>query len=361
MEKDSNLADDARASEYEQDAASVELSVDPEYLDDDTNSLLDQYLGIAPSADASEAPEVEVESEESEEPTDELETAAEDGAEESPTEDEDAEDDSEDSPPNEGDLSVIDLSELTDSDVFEFEIHGKTVHWNKTELLNQIKRSESASELSREVKAKSEALEQERAVLDADREKMAKQATLANITPELAKARNAQAELHAQYNQAVEEENSLDLPIIRAKLEKAAGHTQMLEQAHQNTAAQLRQQHVDQQKQILVNKGLGHIIEKGLESPTMKFMQESLSPDAFGIASLDATMVALAEDARLWRESQNKGAKPVKKRSANKTLTGRKGIAPTSKRKQTSEPVAQAGHLDEDTDALLNQYLAGRT
>ena len=134
----------------------------------------------------------------------------------------------------------------------------------------------------------------------------------------------------------------------------------MLENTHAQHTDQLKQQHISQQKQILANNGFGHVIEKGLESPTMQFMQENLSPDALGIAGLDASMVMLAEEARLWRESQNKGGKAKTKRSPNKTLSGRKSVSPTSKRKQTSEPLAQAGHLDEDTDALLDQYLAGR-
>ena len=360
MTQDSNLANDARASEYEQDAASVELSVDPDYIVPETDAILDEYLGISTSAKASEGPKSDGEDAQSEEPADELETAAEDGAEETPTEDKDAEDDSDDSPQDDGDLSVIDLSELTDSDVFEFEIHGKTVHWNKTELLNQIKRSESASQQSREVKEEREMLNRERAVLAADREKIAKQASIANITPELARARSVEQQLLQEYNTAIEEENSLDLPLLQGKLQKVTAHRQMLEQHTAQHTDQLKQQHIAQQKQILINNGLGHIIEKGLESPTMRFMQETLSPDAFGIASLDASMVTLAEEARLWRESQNKGAKAKPKRSSSKSLTGRKGVSPKTTRKQTSTPIAQAGHLDEDTDALLDQYLAGR-
>ena len=177
------------------------------------------------------------------------------------------------------------VSGLDDNDVFEFEIHDKTVHWNKTELLNQLKRSESASQLSREAKAELEKVQNEKAIIESDKAKLAQQASLANISPEIAKARSVELELGEQFNKALEEE-SMDLPVIQAKLQKAQQHRQVLEGAHQQHATQLREAHINQQKQILSSNGFGHVIEKGLESPTMKFMQETLAPEAFNIACL---------------------------------------------------------------------------
>ena len=174
-----NLAEGAVASNTASTAASVDYDiVDPDAMDQGTLDVLDAYFGDAPSAQAPVESEVIVEDIESDDSVDE-ETAA-DEAEETPTEDEEVEAEEDDSPQEPGELNVIDLSDLTDDDVFEFELHGKKVHWNQTELLNQLKRSESASQLSREAKEQLEVVQADKEFIEAERAKLTQQASLVN-------------------------------------------------------------------------------------------------------------------------------------------------------------------------------------
>lgn len=356
-----NLAEETLTSQYESDAASVESSLDPNYIDPDTDALLDKYFGNDPSADASDSAIVDAQVEQSEESPGVEETAPEDQAEESPSEDEDVDVDEEDSP-LEGEQHIIDLSDLTDEDVFEFDIHGKTVHWNKTELLNQLKRSESASQKSREVIEEREQLNMEKQQLLAERQKLAQQSTVANISPELAKAQQVEASLLHKYNTAIDEENSLDLPLIQAKLQKAQQVRVSLEQTQQQHMTQLRSQHIASQKAILAQNGMDHILKDGQNSPTMKYMQTALPPEAFNMAGLDAHLTMMAEKARLWDEAQNPKSKVKPKRTANKSLRGGRAINKpvTQSNQQPREAIAQGGYLDPDTDAFLDKYFAGR-
>ena len=154
----------------------------------------------------------------------------------------------------------------------------------------------------------------------------------------------------------------MELPLIQGKLQQAQAHKAALENTHKQHSDQLRANHVQQQMQKLRNEGYGHIVEKGKDSETFKYISQSLSADAANIIALDADAVIMADKARLWDESQGKGKKAVTKRSSTKTLRGTRKAQPVSAKKSPANAHIEVsgGQLDQDTDSFLDDYFAGR-
>lgn len=338
---------------------------DPSSFDND--GLLDDVLndnrGITPSAKAPEetAPTVEVQEQESEESPVE-ETATEESTEESSTEENDSEVETEDSPPE--DLNLIDVSDLDENDKFELEMHGKKVQWNWSEIQNQLKRSESASEKSREAIAEKEKYEQLQSELLEER-KTIQSTNAANqmhpaLQSKLAEVQNAQQVA----NKAFEEE-SIDFTFLKEKANRVENEFNKMTQEYN---AHLQQQQAfarNQQLKEMRDLGLGHLLKEGKAQEDYLGYIGTFKPETQAAIRGIAELNAIASDAMKWRESQTKGTKNIAPKKSIKSLKsgnkGRTAVKKTVESKQSGIDASVVGNeIDRDTDAFLDRYFANR-
>lgn len=331
--------------------------------DGEIDAALNLNRGIAPSTDeVSEAPVVEVEEQHESEDDSQVETLEDDSAEDTPTEEEDSDEDYDEAPP--GELNVIDVSDLDDSDVFEVELHGKKQQMNWTAIQNQLKRSESASQQSREAKAAKEAAEQLEAELQAERQYIRANVAQEQMHPAL-QTKLAEVQRKGEEAQKLYTEQSLDFPFAEKAYNNAVAEYQQMTQEYQSYVNQQHHYKASQEQKKLRDFGLGHLIaDQAAKESFTSFLDKTVSPDTQANIRSSAELTSLAEDARKWRESQEKGTKKsVKAKPARKSLKGG-GTSSAQKRAaqkpQNTHGWVNDGQVDPETDAVLDAYFANR-
>ena len=329
------------------------------------DDVLDMNRGIAPSTpEVSEAPEVVEEQVESEESPDEVETPAEESSEESPTEEDDVEEDEEVSPPSE-DLNIIDISELNDNDVFEYKKKDGTVeNLNWSEIHNRLRRSDSASNESREAKALQERLAEEEAAIAEERKFIRANVAQEQMHPAL-QQQLAEVQRLKSISDEKYQEQSLDYPFADREYQDALLKYNGMTQEYQSYVAQQQDYQAQQQRNKLAKLGVSHLVsDETARNEFTGYLKDNYDAESISLIRSNADLVKVAHDAMQWQKSQEKGrTRSVKKVPAKKSLKGGgKSVAQHSaqSKPKNTQGWATGGQLDPETDAVLDAYLANR-
>ena len=317
------------------------------------DGILDAYFndrnGTIPSAPVVSEETVEVKEESTESDDTSTPETSEETTEDTPTEEEDDSEENENSP---------------DSDKFEVELHGKKMKWSWTEIQNQLKRSESASNESREAKSLKEELEAERANIAEERKFI--QANVKQnqmhpaLTDQLAKVQKAKAEMDEKF-----QDQALDFPYAKHAYEEEVKKYNGMNQEYQNYVNQQIHYKTQEQRNQLTKLGIGHLLtDQTAGKEFTDYLNKNYSPEDVAFIRSNAATVKSAYDSMLWNNSQVKGkSKSVKKGPARKSLKGGgKSIAQHSAANKPKNTTAYAvgGNIDPESDAVLDAYFANR-
>ena len=288
-------------------------------------------------------------------PSDEEVAVKEPTASEEPALEETAEVDSTDDSPVEAEAETEDSFEPTDDNAEEFlvdyddvkaaslpiKINGEVKYMKFGEIQNQLARAEAAANKSREATQQYEEVEALRQELDNRAAIIKRQEEVAEIPTAVSTRLAGINQLKNALDKALEANDAQNVSLLTARINKLQEETNQIQGEYNAVQAETRAQHLQDQKRILSQKGFQDVVSDNWVS----YVKTNASEDALKAIDQDATLVILAEKARLWDESQSKGETRKLKRST-KTLKAGDG---SIKKTQSAKKVASKQRLASGT------------
>ena len=278
-------------------------------------------------------------------PSDEEVAVKEPAASEEPTQEETAEVDSSDDSPVEAEAETEDEIEPTDDNAeflvdyddvkgasLPIKINGEVKYMKFGEIQNQLARAEAAANKSREATQQYEEVEALRQELDNRAANIKRQEEVAEIPTAVSTRLAGINQLKNALDKALEANDAQNVSLLTARINKLQEETNQIQGEYNAVQAETRAQHLQEQKRILTKKGFQDVVSDNWVS----YVKTNASEDALKAIDQDATLVILAEKARLWDESQSKGETRKLKRSTKTLKAGDGSIKKTQSAKKAA-------------------------
>ena len=245
-------------------------------------------------------------------------------------------------------LPVVDYDEAKN---FKFEFDGQT--YTASQLKSALGRQAEHSKALNEVKSTKEAIEAEKAALAEQKEAVEKHFRAAESAHQLGSKQARIQEIQNSYREAYQQQDTHKMTMLEASLKFAKEDFNNAAQQVQQAEHERNQARVQAQATKLRDKGYGDLLSDSQRLSALSEYLQGVSEEAYTAANYDADLLILAEKARMWDKSQQKGKGKL---VGNKPKTLKGGSGNVSSAPKRAQQKARDDFRAGNDDAMLEDF-----